>query len=106
MKGFMITSAALLTTVIGRAGWSETHKAMPGSAIVAADTGKKASDKPSINTATREQLAAVPGIGATYADKIIAGRPYKAKKELVAKKILPDTVYAKIKSLITAKTAK
>ena len=102
MKGLLITSGLLVTMVMGRAGWSETRALFHGSAIVAADTGKKVA-KPSINTATREQLAAVHGIGAAYADKIITGRPYKGKKELLAKKILPDTLYAKVKSLISAK---
>ena len=72
-----------------------------------ADTGKKESaPKVNLNTATREQLAAVAGIGEAYADKIIAGRPYQKKSELVAKKILSDSAYAKVKSRVTVKTSK
>ena len=56
-----------------------------------------------INHATRDELVAVKGIGALYADKIIDGRPYKMRSELVSRNILPSTVYLKVKGQITAK---
>jgi competence protein ComEA len=55
-----------------------------------------------INTATADQLKAIPGIGDAYAKRIIDGRPYTAKNQLVSRGILPQGVYNKIKDQIIA----
>jgi competence protein ComEA len=56
-----------------------------------------------INTAPEDELKALPGVGDAYAKKIVDGRPYKRKDELVQKKILPKTIYDKIQSQIIAR---
>jgi DNA uptake protein ComE-like DNA-binding protein len=56
-----------------------------------------------INTATAEQLKALPGIGEADAENIINGRPYQREEELVQRKIIPWTVYEQIKGKIVVK---
>ena len=59
--------------------------------------------KVDINSASKEDLAKLPVIGDVTADKIIAGRPYKTKRDLLNRKIMTEKQYAKIKDMIIAK---
>ena len=71
----------------------------PGPVLAAAEKA----DLLDINTATAEQLKALPGIGEAYTEKIIKGRPYQRKDELVQKKILPRAAYEEITYKLVAK---
>ena len=80
----------------------------------AAESGKPAATKTSktpksklvdINSASKDELDALPGIGAAYSQKIVEGRPYSSKRELVSRNIIPQATYDKIKDQIIAHRA-
>ena len=92
--------AALLMILGVSVAVSHLHAA---SASTATQAAAKSADLLDINSATKEQLDALPGIGEKYAQKIIDARPYAKKTDLVRKKILPQATYNKIAGMIIAK---
>ena len=87
-------AAALLFAVLPRLTIAQALK--PPAATAAATAPLD------INTATADQLKAFPGIGDAYSKRIIDGRPYTAKNQLVTRGVLPQNVYNKIKDQIIA----
>jgi DNA uptake protein ComE-like DNA-binding protein len=93
--GLSVTAAVAL---VGAAALGPSTGSAPFAATVA-----QAQALLDINSASKKDLDALPGIGSAYADKIIKGRPYKGKDELVQKGIIPQATYDKIKDKIIAK---
>ena len=80
-----------------------------GSALGQGKAPAKAADKPAekaaeidLNSATEAELKTLPGIGDAYAKKIIAGRPYANKTQLVSKGVVPQATYDKIAASVIA----
>jgi competence protein ComEA len=110
-KKLMAQIAVLFFALSLLGGVAAAQNAEPGSkpeiasAALPQDAMKaqpSAANKLDINTATKDQLKALPGIGDAYSQKIIDGRPYRAKNELVQKKVIPQATYDKIKDSIIA----
>src|SRR3954470_16366228 len=97
--GLAVAQEAAATKKSTKAGASDTKTAAKGGSA-------KAATKLDINTASKDELDALPGIGATYSQKIIDGRPYHAKNDLVTRNIIPQATYDQIKDHIIAHRAK
>jgi competence protein ComEA len=111
---FTLLFAAMLSlslAVTGIAADKKAPAAKPAEAVKSAPAEKKAEPAAKqglldINSASEADLKALAGIGDTYSKKIIAGRPYTKKDQLLSKKIVPKATYEKIKDKIIASQAK
>jgi competence protein ComEA len=93
-----VAVAIFALSLMSGMAFAQTKTTKPAPAASAASA-----DLLDINTATKDQLDALPGIGEKYSQKIIDGRPYAKKTDLTRKKVIPAATYAKIKDMIIAK---
>ena len=100
LKLAFVLACALLASATS--GFAQTKaKPAPKTTTAAAN----AASLVDLNSASKDDLMKLPGIGDAYAQKIIDGRPYKGKNDLVSKKIVPQATYNKIKDMVIAKQA-
>ena len=104
LLAFALMSSVAMAQATGTSP-AQTPKAQTSDkkATEATKTASQSGDLVDINSASKEQLDALPGIGEKYSQKIIDGRPYAKKTDLVKKNVIPQATYNKIQALIIAK---
>lgn len=102
--GFTVVLTLLALVLVPGLGHAQQKPAEKPAMAAKAPAGKTA--PVDINSATEAELQALPGIGDAYAKKIVAGRPYAKKDQLLSRKILPKATYDKIKGQLVAKQPK
>jgi competence protein ComEA len=108
MKRIQLAAAlAALALLSGVAPALAEEKAAPADPAVKKYMDKKEKKAPrtkpvDINSASKSELMKVAGISGEYADKIIAGRPYVSKADLVTRKVIPEGVFVQIKRQIVS----
>ncbi len=101
MRAIRPLAAAVLALAASLAAAQSTPPAA-GQPLPRTQSSRESRDLLDINTATPQQLKALPGFGDAYVRRVIAGRPYSAKNQLVTRGVLPQSAYDKISSSIVA----
>jgi competence protein ComEA len=108
-RALALLTALFLATGVAAAPFAYAQ-AKKDTAPAPAKTDAKPSAKPEgktalldINSASADELKALPGVGDAYSKKIIDNRPYAKKDQLVSKKVIPEKTYQGIKDMIIAK---
>jgi DNA uptake protein ComE-like DNA-binding protein len=112
-KLYTLLFATVLSLSFAASGITADQKPVPAAVKTTPAATQKAEPAPAaakqelldINTASEAELKDLAGIGDVYAKKIIAGRPYAKKDQLLTKKVVPQATYDKIKDKIIAKQA-
>ena len=100
----LVTFVSVASPAFSQNSASAQKSAPSKPAAATAKAAPVASGEPmDINTASEAQLKTLPGIGDAYSKRIVAGRPYAAKNQLVSKGIVPQATYDKVQTLIIAK---
>jgi competence protein ComEA len=104
-----VVRGLVIAALLAAGAWAGLAPSSPGApaaavpVAVAAQQPASKAEPLDINSASADELKALPGVGDAYAEKIIKGRPYTRKDELVTKKVLPQATYNKIRNQIVAR---